>query len=122
MRNSKLGHGERRFSREERMSKAQLRSFFSRIRAARRKQAVLQSESQIDVDSADDFGPWLQEIELLDQASEENKFRDQINMRHPLVYDIYNLCELCNKKQLAAAVTWRFKLNLEIPRWSIWIN
>ena len=25
---------------------------------------------------------------------------DKINVRHPLVYDIYNLCELCDKKQL----------------------
>ena len=71
MRNSKLAHGERHFSREEWLSKAQIRSFFSRIRAARRKQAVLQSERQIDVDSDDDFGPWLQELELLDQAVEE---------------------------------------------------
>ncbi|KAK2564072.1 hypothetical protein P5673_012293 [Acropora cervicornis] len=56
MRNSKLAHGERRFSRKEWLSKAQIRSFFSRIRAAGRKQAVLQSERQIDVDSEDDFG------------------------------------------------------------------
>ena len=76
MRNSKLEHGERWFSREEWLSKAQIRSFFSRIRAARRKQALLQSERQIDVDSDDDFGPWLQEVESLDQAVEENKFRD----------------------------------------------
>ena len=66
---------------------------------------MLQSERQIDVDSDDDFGPWLQEIELLDQAAEENEFRDQvmdkINVRYPLVYDIYNLCELYDEKQLA---------------------
>ena len=54
------------------LSKAQIRSFFSRIGATRRKQAFLQSERQIHVDSDDDFGPWLQEIELLDQAVEEN--------------------------------------------------
>ena len=26
---------------------------------------------------------------------------DKINVRYPLVYDIYNLCELCDKRQLA---------------------
>ena len=66
---------------------------------------MLQTETQIDVDSDDDFAPWLKEIKLLDQAVEENEFRDQvmdkINAQHPLVYHIYNLCELCDKKQLA---------------------
>ena len=66
---------------------------------------MLQSERQIDFDSDDDFGQWLQEIELLDQAVEENEFRDQvmdkINVRHPLVYDTYNLCDFCVKRQLA---------------------
>lgn len=50
----------------------------------------------------------MQEIELLDQAVEENEFKDQvmdkINMRHPLVYDIYNLCELYDKKQLSKLI------------------
>ena len=105
MRNSKLAHGEQYFSREEWLSKAQSRSAFSSIRQARRNQTVLQSERQIDVDPDDDFGTWLEEIELPDQAIEENEFRDQvmnkINVGHPLVFDIYILCELCDKKRLA---------------------
>ena len=52
---------------------------------------MLQTETQTDVDSDDDFAPWLKEIKLLDQAVEENAFRDQvmdkINVQHPMVED-----------------------------------
>lgn len=104
MRSSKLENGERRFTREEWLSKSQIKSFFSRITASRRKQSMVQKETS-DIAPDEDLDQWLEEFEMLDEIDEQNKLKEQvieeIDLRHPIVYDTYNLCELNSSKELA---------------------
>lgn len=62
-RSAKLENGERWFSREEWLSTSQIRSFFSRITASRRKQTqVGTSEVSTGIaDTDEDFDQWLEE-------------------------------------------------------------
>ena len=53
MRHAKLQNDDRRFSREDWLNKSQIRSFFSRITAARRKQSQLDTQISIDPDDDD---------------------------------------------------------------------
>ena len=69
MRHAKLQNGDRRFSQEDWLNKSQIKSFFSRITAARRKQNQL--GTQISVDPDDDYlDEWLDEVEAVEDVNE----------------------------------------------------
>ena len=69
MRHAKLQNGDRRFSQEDWLNKSQIKSFFSRITAARRKQNQL--GTQICVDPDDDYlDEWLDEVEAVEDVNE----------------------------------------------------
>ena len=88
MRKARNNDGSRKFSREEWLTKTQIKSFFSRLSAARRKQ-------QSNLDDGDE--------ELLE---EEHEYRKEENLQeevkdmfrelaveHPIIYDGYDICD-----------------------------
>ncbi len=88
MRKARNNDGSRKFSREEWLTKTQIKSFFSRLSAARRKQ-------QSNLDDGDE--------ELLE---EEHEYRKEENLQeevkdmfrelaveHPIFYDGYDICD-----------------------------
>ena len=101
MRNSREGNNSRRFTREEWLTSTQIKSFFSRLAAARRKAGnmrALESEpEQMD-------GNLVNEVEA--EAEEENRrevldeIAKSLQVQHPIIYDVYDLCELNKQNKL----------------------
>ena len=114
MRHAKLQNGDRRFSRDNWLTTSQIKSFFSRITAARRKQRQL--GTQISIDPADDdLDEWLDNVETLQGMHERNTIMNdvisEIALQHPVIYDTYNLCELRQRNELKK---FNFKMLKEI--------
>jgi hypothetical protein len=101
MRNSREENNSRRFTREEWLTSTQIKSFFSRLAAARRKagnvQALESAPEEIDENLIN---------EIAAGAEEENrrKVLDEIakslQVQHPIIYDVYDLCELNKQNKL----------------------
>jgi Arf-GAP/Rho-GAP domain/ANK repeat/PH domain-containing protein 3 len=101
MRNSREENNSRRFTREEWLTSTQIKSFFSRLAAARRKagnvQALESAPEEIDENLIN---------EIAAGAEEENrrKVLDEIakslQVQHPIIYDMYDLCELNKHSKL----------------------
>ena len=90
MRNSRDQNDKRRFTRDEWLSSAQIKSFFSRLAATRRKAATLQTP-----------------LEDLEAESEEHSRREalreiarDLQVQHPIIYDIYDLCDMDKQNRL----------------------
>ena len=96
MRKAKGENGERLFSREEWLTKAQIQGFFSRLSSSRRRRAATSPSIVVD-DKSDE--------ELIDE-SEVNHMTavgsvvTEIGLTHPIVYDIYDLCDYVKKEKL----------------------
>ena len=108
MRHAKLQNGDRQFSREDWLNKSQIKSFFSRITAARRKQSQLGTQISIDPDD-DDLDEWLDEVEAVEEINErtavKNYVLSEIALQHPVIHDTYNLCELRQRNELKNSVS-----------------
>ena len=94
-------NNEKIFSRNDWLTKTQIRNFFSGLAASRRKQQWANSATSIDEDVNDD-------LELLESIEEQNENEeifqevvDEISLKHPIVYDVYNLCEYYANAKLA---------------------
>ena len=103
MRHAKLQNGDRRFSQEDWLNKSQIKSFFSRITPARRKQNQLGTQISVDPDD-DDLDEWLDGVEAVEDVNERNTIMNdvlfEIALQHPVIYDTYNLCELHQRNEL----------------------
>ena len=88
MRKARNNDGARKFSREEWLTNTQIKSFFSRLSAARRKQ-------QTNLDDSDE--------ELLEEEHEYRKKKNlqeeandiirELAVEHPIIYDGYDICD-----------------------------
>ena len=88
MRAAKGQDGERRFKRDQWLTKTQIQGFFSRLAKTRRKGLApsmeIVDEIPMDDDEEENYG-------------NENLLRDiqeAIDVAHPIIYDVYNLSEL----------------------------
>lgn len=104
MRRAKVQNGERRFTREDWLSKSQIKSFFSRVTAARRKQRnQVIRPTNIDPDD-DDLDEWLEEVEAIKGEDKQQEIKDcvltEIALHHPVTYDSYDLCEIHQRNEL----------------------
>ncbi|KXJ09204.1 hypothetical protein AC249_AIPGENE14192 [Exaiptasia diaphana] len=122
MRRAKLANDERRFNREDWLSKAQIRSFFSRMTAARRKQIKQGRHTHTNPDDDDDLDEWIEEIEAIEAEDEQqatkHKVLTEIALHDPVIYDSYDLCEIYQHKELKQFNVKMFKeicCELEIP-------
>ena len=86
--------GERRFKRDEWLTKTQIQGVFSRLAKARRKGLALSMEAIEGIPMDGDE----EESHINDNLLQE--IQAAINVVHPIVYDIYNLCELCKEGKL----------------------
>lgn len=90
MRNAKDENNSRLFRREEWLTKSQVRGFFSRLVAARRRRG------NEDIDTNDAYAEEEEEEReklLADIASE-------LSPQHPICYDTYDLCEYVKENKL----------------------
>ena len=88
MRKARNNDGSRKFSREEWLTKTQIKSFFSRLSAARRKQ-----QSNLD-DGDEELLEEEHEYRKEENLQEEVKdmFRE-LTVEHPIFYDGYDICD-----------------------------
>ena len=95
MRNARKPSNERLFNSKEWLTKSQIQSFFSRLAVSRRKErgiAGLSVEQEEDVEC------------LVDDAEHQGlmaKITDEVGLKHPITYDIYDLCELHQRNKLS---------------------
>ena len=102
MRKTRLPDGKKIFSREDWLTKSQIKSFFSRVTATRRKrQGSLQELDSIDQED-DDLD--TEELAEMEENDERNDLKDiilsDIALQHPIIYDTFNLCEIFKQKEL----------------------
>ena len=94
MRNARDEENNRRFCREEWLTKNQIKSYFSRLASAKRK-------LQDDVDDRVELEDILGQQEENSRQLLINSIIEKIGLRHPICYDVYNLCEYCKGSKLS---------------------
>lgn len=99
MRCAKSENGERRFTRQEWLSKTQIAGFFSRLSASRKKSTVPHTQDLLMMDAQDDIENILQESDRADLLKEID---DSIGLQHPIVYDTYDLCDYYLRDKIAS--------------------
>lgn len=101
--------GTRKFNRDEWLTKTQIRSFFSRLAAMRRKQT--QGRDFPHGDEADEDDEQLLEDEMQFLVEKRRlqfieKVLEEVGVVHPIMYDGYNICQQVQQGKLS-----RFKAN-----------
>ena len=99
-RNAQKPSNERLFSSKEWLTKSQIQSFLSRLAVSRRKErgiVGLSVEQEEDVEF------------LVDDPERQGlmaKVTDEVGLKHPITYDIYDLCELYQRNKLSTFKTF----------------
>lgn len=88
MRKARNNDGSRKFSREEWLTKTQIKSFFSRLSAARRKKQT--NLDDIDEELLEDEYEYCKEENRQEEVN--NMFRE-LAVEHPIIYDGYDICD-----------------------------
>ena len=96
MRKAKGENGERLFSREEWLTKDQIQGFSSRLSFSRRRRAGPSPSTTVDNKSDKEF---IDEEEVNHMTTVELVVTE-IGLPHPIVYDIYDLCDYVKKEKL----------------------
>ena len=96
MRKAKAENGERLFPREEWLTKAQIQGFFSRLSSSRRRRAGPSLSTAVDDKSDEEL---IDEEEVSHMTTVESVVAE-IGLTHPIVYDIYDLCDYVKKEKL----------------------
>ena len=101
MRVSKDENEDRIFSRDEWLSKSQIKGFFSRLTKLRRKEGNVCSENlDSDLQELDLDGEDVDDTDVDEEIREEliEKVVDGLSVQHPIYYDMFDLCELYQLK------------------------
>ena len=96
MRNSRNLENQRIFGREDWLTKAQVQGFFSRLASARRKRGYSDATNQEEKD--EDYRPGEEDEQR--QAVEE--VMEDLGLKHPIVFDIYNVCQYFHSNKLSS--------------------
>ena len=83
--------GERLFSREEWLTKAQIQGFFSRLSSSRKRRAGPSPSTAVD-DKSDK--------EEVSHMTTVESVVTEIGLTHPIVYDICDLCDYVKKEKV----------------------
>ena len=92
MRNARSTSNERKFSREEWLTKNQIKSFFSRLAASRRKNIA-----GVSIEQPEDTECLVRDSEREDLVE---AIHEELALRHPITYDVYDLCEYYKENKL----------------------
>ena len=97
MRKAKGENGEGLFSREEWLTKAQIQGFFFRLSSSRWRRAGSSSSTAVDDKSDEEL---IDEEEVNHMTTVESAVTE-IGLTHPIVYDIYDLCDYVKEEKLS---------------------
>ena len=96
MRKAKGENGERLFSREEWLTKAQIQGFFSRLSSSRRRRAGPSPSTAV----GDKYDKKLIDEEEVSHMTTVETVATEIGLKHQIVYDIYDLCDYVKEEKL----------------------
>ena len=96
MRKAKGENGERLFSREEWLNKAQIQGFFFRLSSSRWRRAGSSPSTAVDDKSDEEL---IDEEEVNHMTTVESVVTE-IGLTHPIVHDIYDLCDYVKEEKL----------------------
>ncbi len=100
MRNARNERNEKRFSRDEWLTATQIKNFFSRLSAARKKHGNEKARVFMsDLESSDDEDLLAIAQDICDQELVDS-ILERLDVQHPIVYDVYNLCDYFRKNKL----------------------
>jgi hypothetical protein len=91
MRTARNENGDRLFARHEWLNALQIKGLFSRMTAKRRKQNDARSDDLSDVD-----------VECREHTAEVEEILEKIAVNHPIMYDIYDLCEYYQQRKMSS--------------------
>lgn len=98
MRTARNENGDRLFSRNECLNATQIKGFFSRITAKQRKRGRLELNGDVTLTDED--------VECLEYENQRNaeveEVLEQLAVKHPIVYDVYDLCEYYEKGKISS--------------------
>ena len=96
MRNARTVANQRRFSREDWLSKTQVQGFFSRLASARRKRGSKESRCEEEEDDED--------TEDVDQEQRQvvEEVMNDLGLKHPIVFNVYNVCQYYQNNELSS--------------------
>ena len=112
MRTARNPSNERQFSSTEWLTKTQIQGFFSRLAASRRKEKGLLGMS---VEKEEDVACLVEDTERQELLEE---ITDQVGLKHPITFDVYDLCEYYHQSKLSAFNVQMLKSilsHLEVP-------
>ena len=96
LRKAKGENGERLFSREEWLTKAQIQGLFFRLSSSRWRRAGSSPSTAVDDKSDEEL---IDEEEVNHMTTVESVVTE-IGLTHPIVYDIYDLCDYVKEEKL----------------------
>ena len=96
MRKAKGGNREGQFSREEWLTKAQIQGFFFLLSSSRWRRVGLSPSTAVDDKSDEEL---IDEEEVNHMTTVESVVTE-IGLTHPIVYDIYDLCDYVKEGKL----------------------
>ena len=103
MRTVKTANGQRVFSREEWLTKIQIKGFFSRLAAAQRKRTAGECSAGADTTVEEDEELLQEELARLEEKNMEEKIHkvlSQIALEHPIQYESHDICSLSKARAL----------------------
>ena len=94
--------GETMFVRTEWLSNVQTQSFFSRLCLKQRSKIQQESDDVIDADDEDDHLIEASASDVDEECFREarNTVMDEIGLKHPVLFDIYDVCSLAREARL----------------------
>ena len=96
MRNSRNLENQRIFGREDWLTKAQVQGFFFRLASARRKRGYSDATNQEEND--EDYRPGEED----EQHQAVKEVMEDLGLKHPIVFDIYNVCQYFHSNKLSS--------------------
>ena len=112
MRTARNPSNECQFSCTEWLTKTQIQGFFSRLAASRRKEQGLLGMSVETEEDVECLVKDTERQELLDEIA------DEVGLKHPITFDVYDLCEYYHQNKLSAFNVQMLKnilSHLEVP-------
>ena len=99
--------GQRIFTREDWLTNVQIKSFFSRLAAARRKNMLQQVTDSLEEDDEDDEAELDTLVEDVSGVEQENRWddivmrlREEIGLQHPIVFENFDICQYYREGKL----------------------
>jgi hypothetical protein len=97
MRNARDENNVRLFERECWLTKLQIQGFFSRLAATRRRHQFSATESNVSENNDETIDCLVEEARHADLMKEID---NTLNLKHPVIYDIYDLCCYVREEKL----------------------